>query len=85
MTKTKQKQDIRVTEKRRLIDKVTTELLDIALRACSIAIPIDIVDKIIDVVELLEDKGGKTTIKDITKLQQEWKRSNNTKSDNNGT
>ena len=85
MTKTKQKQDIRVTEKRRLIDKVTTELLDIALRACSIAIPIDIVDKIIDVVELLEDKGDKTTIKDITKLQQEWKRSNNINSDNDGT
>jgi len=85
MAKTKQKQDIRVTEKRRLIDKVTTELLDVTLRACSIAIPIEIVDNIIDVVELLEDKGGKTTIKDITKLQQEWKRSNNTKSDNNGT
>jgi hypothetical protein len=59
------------------IDNVDTRTLDVALRACDISVPLSILDKIIDVVELLEYKGDKTTIKDMLKLKQEWKPTNN--------
>lgn len=56
------------------IDKVTTERLDKVLRLCNIQIHTTLLDKIIDVVELIEDKGGKTSLKDISKLEVEWQK-----------
>ena len=53
------------------IDKVTTSRLDMALRMVGISMNLDVVDKIIDLVELIEVKGGKTSMKDICKLQAE--------------
>ena len=61
---------MKITE--RLIDKVTTTNLDIALRMCNIQIHKSIVDKIIDLVELIEDKGDDVSIKDICELQGSW-------------
>lgn len=56
------------------IDKVTTRNLDIALRMVGIQSDINIIDKVIDLVELIENKGDDVTIKDIVSLQQTWKR-----------
>ena len=56
------------------IDKVTTKNLDIALRMVGIQLDINIIDKIIDLVELIENKGDDVTIKDIVSLQQTWSR-----------
>jgi hypothetical protein len=56
------------------IDKVTTTNLGLALRMCGIQFNIELIDKIIDLVELIEEKGDKTTIKDICSLQAEWER-----------
>jgi len=39
------------------IDRVTTELLDVALMAVGIKLDLPTIDKVLDVVELLEDKG----------------------------
>ncbi len=62
-------------EKEKLpIDKVTTRNLDIALRMVGIQLDINIIDKVIDLVELIENKGDDVTIKDIVSLQQTWKR-----------
>ena len=61
---------MRTTE--RLIDKVTVKNLDIALRMCNIQIHESIVDKIIDLVELIEDKGDDVSIKDVCELQGGW-------------
>jgi hypothetical protein len=58
--------------KKRRIDKVTTDRLDIALRMVGIQLNIELVDRIIDIVELIEDKGGNTSLKDVSKLQAEW-------------
>ena len=59
----------------RPIDKVTTDNLDIALRMCQIQIDKSILDRIIDLVELIEEKGDQTSIEDVVKLQTEWKQS----------
>lgn len=56
----------------RLIDKVTVTNLDIALRMCNIQLDKTLIDQIIDLVELIEDKGDDTSIKDICELQNEW-------------
>ena len=56
------------------IDKVTTENLDIALRMVGIQLDVNIIDKVIDLVELIENKGDDVTIKDIVSLQQTWSR-----------
>lgn len=56
------------------IDKVTVTNLDIALRMCKIQLELDLITKIIDLVELIEDNGDDTTIKDICQLQAEWGR-----------
>lgn len=61
------------------IDNVTTTLLDVALRAVGIKIDIPTLDKIIDIVELIEDKGGETSIMDISMLESEWNELNNQK------
>lgn len=61
------------------IDKVHTDLLDMALRSCNIEIHPDILDRVIDVVELLEEKGEEVSIKDICELKAEWKEHKKTK------
>ena len=54
------------------INKVTVDNLDAALRLCDITMNRDIIDKIIDLVELLGQKGDNVTMGDITKLKAEW-------------
>jgi len=54
------------------IDKVTTTNLDLALRMAGIYINPKDIDKIIDIVDLIEEKGDDTSIRDISKLQAEW-------------
>ncbi len=56
----------------RLIDKVTVENVDLALRMIGITCDHKTIDNIIDLVELIEDKGDDTSIKDICRLQSEW-------------
>jgi len=59
--------------KKKRIDKVTTERLDMALRMVGIQLNIDLIDRVIDLVELIEDKGGDTSLEDVIKLQAEWR------------
>lgn len=61
------------SEENKPIDKVTVDHLDVVLRLCSIQIDKAILDRVIDVVELLEEKGGETSLEDICDLQSEWK------------
>jgi hypothetical protein len=56
----------------RLIDKVTTTNLDLALRMVGISFDLNTIDKIIDLVELIESKGDDTSMKDVIDLQGEW-------------
>jgi len=56
----------------RLIDKVTVTNLDLALRMVGISFDLKTIDKIIDLVELIESKGDDTNIMDICKLKAEW-------------
>lgn len=60
------------TESTLPIDKVTVQNLDIALRMCNIQIDKTLLDRIIDVVELIEEKGDDVSIKDVAKLKAEW-------------
>ena len=55
------------------IDAVTVTNLGMALRMCDIEINPAILDKVIDVVELIEDKGDQVTIEDICILQRNWR------------
>jgi hypothetical protein len=55
------------------INKVTTQLLDLALRMVGLYFEETVTDNIIDLTELIEEKGGKTTMKDIIELQTKWK------------
>lgn len=55
------------------IDEVTVRLLDMSLRLCDIQINEKILDKIIDLVELIEDRGDKIDVEDICKLKEIWK------------
>jgi hypothetical protein len=54
------------------IDNVTVENLDVALRICNIEIDKAVLDKVIDLVELIEDKGADVSLRDICELQAEW-------------
>lgn len=56
----------------RPIDRVTTDNLSCALRMVGISIPKTTVDKIIDLVELIEEKGDEVSIRDITELEYQW-------------
>jgi len=58
--------------KKKRIDKVTTDRLNMVLKMVGIQLNRELIDKIIDCVELIEDKGGKTSLKDVSKLQSEW-------------
>jgi hypothetical protein len=54
-------------------NEVTVERLELALRMCEIRMDKVLIDKIIDLVELIAEKGGETTLKDVVELQQAWK------------
>ena len=54
------------------IDNVTVELLDVGLRFIGVNIDKEIIDKIIDLVELIEDKGYETSINDLVILERSW-------------
>lgn len=58
------------------IDKVTTRHLEIALRLTGIYIDKSILDRVIDMVELLEDKGGSVTLHNIDELKKKWRENN---------
>lgn len=65
------KYSVQLTQKR--IDRVTTNRLDIALRMCGYELDYQLIDNIIDLVELIEDKGDEVSIKDVQNLQSLWK------------
>jgi len=67
------KSEYEALKKERLIDKVTVPNLDFVLTACKINLSDELLDNIIDLVELLEDKGDYVSFNDICKLQSEWK------------
>ena len=54
------------------IDRVTTDLLSKAARGVGIYTHEGILDRIIDLVELIEHKGDSTTLYDLSKLEKEW-------------
>jgi hypothetical protein len=54
------------------IDKVTTERLDMALRMCGHNLDYNLIDNIIDLVELIGEKGGNVTMSDIISLKFQW-------------
>lgn len=54
------------------IDRVTTDLLSKAARMVGIFTNEGILDRIIDLVELLEHKGDSTTLEDLSNLEKEW-------------
>lgn len=54
------------------IDKVTTSLLGMTLRAVGMRIPEEILDKVLDVVEMLEDTGEHTPLEAIASLRAAW-------------
>jgi hypothetical protein len=58
----------------RLIDKVTVTNLDLALRMVGISFDKKTIDKIIDLVELLEIKGSNATIGDTEELLEMWRK-----------
>lgn len=68
-----------MSQKQNKIDKVTVQNLDIALRMCDIHINKVIIDKIIDLVELIEDKGDEVSIKDVINLQVIWSKNEQTR------
>lgn len=55
------------------IDKVTIERLDMVLRMCNIQLHHTLIDKIIDSVELIEEKGESVTLMDVCKMRSQWK------------
>lgn len=56
----------------RLIDKVTTKRLDTVLRMAGYELNKTLIDRIIDLVELIEDKGDNVSLRDVYELQEEW-------------
>lgn len=63
-------------ETEKSINRVTTTNLDLALRMVGITFDRKTIDKIIDLVELIEEKGDDTTIKDVCELQLQWQKIN---------
>ena len=57
-------------ENNKTIDNVTTVLLELACRIVGIQLSFKEVDLIIDIVELIEEKGGDVTLRDITSLKE---------------
>lgn len=57
--------DVLTDLNKKTIDNVTVENLDIALKMADICLDKDDIDKIIEIVEILEEKGNNFTINDI--------------------
>ena len=55
------------------IDKVTTNNLSMSLKLCDITVSDTLLDIIIDIVEILEEKGNDTSIKDIIEIKNNHK------------
>jgi hypothetical protein len=53
-------------------NKITVEVLDLALRMANITLDHALIRKIIDLVELIENKGGEANINDVAKLISKW-------------
>ena len=64
---------MKAEEAKKPIDNVTVTLLDMALRMCGIEINPKILDKVIDLVELIEDKGEDVSMKDVCALMASWR------------
>ncbi len=47
--------------------------VDIALRMAGITFDLNTIRKVIDIVELVQAKGGKVSIKDVEQLKTNWK------------
>ncbi len=60
-------------EQEKPIDKVTVDLLVAVMAAAGVRVEGELVDKIIDAVELIEDKGDAITLSDIFTLKENWK------------
>jgi hypothetical protein len=58
--------------KSKSIDNVTTDILDIVLKMSGYTLDYTLIDNIIDLVELIEEKGDEVSIKDIKNLQKLW-------------
>jgi hypothetical protein len=56
------------------IDKVYTNEFKVFLNLCGMDIPLDVADKIIDIIELMEIHGSETNLEHIVKLQIEWEK-----------
>ena len=59
-------------EERKPIGTVTPILLELACRMIGISIPLDVADLIIAIVDLIEDKGGDVTMKEILSLKESF-------------
>ena len=59
------------------INKITPFNLQTALRMYGVGIDIDILDLIIDIVEILKERGDNLTINDINKLRNQRKTAKN--------
>lgn len=59
------------------IDKVTVDRLDVVLRMCNIQLSKVIINRVIDCVRLIEEKGGGVTLEDAIDLQAEWEKKPN--------
>ena len=57
-------------ENNKTIDNVTTVLLELACRIVGIQLSFKEVDLIIDIVELIEEKGGDVTLRDMISLKE---------------
>lgn len=57
-------------QEKKPIDEVTVELLNSALRIHGCTIGANVLDLIIDLVELIEEKGDKTTLREILDVQK---------------
>ena len=55
------------------IDRVTVDMLDMALRLVDIRLDKELLKKIIDVIGLLEVKGGETRMNEVIELAETWK------------
>ena len=55
-------------------NNLTTKVLDVALRMAGIHIHRDLLDKIIDVAEIVIDNGGDTCVDDIEELKLKWRK-----------
>ena len=54
-------------------NRLTIDELHVGLRMCNIDIHKSILDKLIDVCELIMDKSGDATISDVEELKLKWK------------